>query len=186
MTLAWRSLVAQRPVVRQAQGRLPVPSIPDHLHRFDGRKQSPRASRQERGSVVKTLLFAFLGGMAASAPAFALFNELGVSPYQNFDAVLAHIGVSIAGILTYYGLILFLPAFGSAIGAKLGGRGADLHYIYGRGVAGQCIGVLVFAIVLNTTTGLEATILGLSASTQTLVALATAQVGCTLGTVWGL
>ena len=135
---------------------------------------------------MKTLLFAFLGGMAASAPAVALFNDVGVSPYQNFDAVLARTGTSIAGILAYYGLILFLPALGSAIGAKLGGRGADLHYIYGRGVTGQLIGVIAFAVLLNTMAGLEAAILGLSASTQTVVALATAQVGCTLGTAWGL
>lgn len=135
---------------------------------------------------MKTLLFAFLGGMAASIPALTLFNDAGVSPYLNYEVVLDRMDNSVTSILTYYALILFLPALGSAIGAKLGGRGAEFNYIYGRGVTGQFVAIIAFGLLLNSVTSLGTEVFGMTTQMQTLVALATAQVGCTLGTVWGL
>jgi hypothetical protein len=135
---------------------------------------------------MKTLLFAYFGGMAASIPAFMMFSEVGTSPYRDYDLVLRNMGYSLSAVLTYYALILFVPALGSAIGAKLGGRGVELHYMYGRGVGGQFIGILVFGILLSVLPNLESAVYAMDAPTQTIVALATAQVGCTLGTVWGL
>ena len=135
---------------------------------------------------MKTFLFAYFCGMLASIPAYMMFNEVGASPYRDYDLVFRNMGYSLSTVLTYYALIFFVPALGSAIGAKLGGRGAELHYMYGRGVGGQFIGAIAFGFLISWLPSLESAVLAMDAPTQTLVVLATAQVGCTLGTVWGL
>ena len=135
---------------------------------------------------MRTLITAFVGGMAASVPAIALFNDVGVSPYRNFDKLLPMASNSIEGLLLFYSLILFLPALGSAIGAKIGGRWAEFHYIYGRGIGGQLFGAIVFGVLMTVIPDLGAAVEGMDTPTQTVVALMAAQVGCTLGTVWGL
>ena len=35
-----------------------------------------------------SFIFAYLGGVLASVPAFAMFNDVGASPYTNLDAVM--------------------------------------------------------------------------------------------------
>jgi hypothetical protein len=134
---------------------------------------------------MKTFVFAYLGGLAASAPAFAMFNDVGASPWRNFEAVYAKTSGSLQSILIYFALIWIVPAFGSALGAKIGGRQAEFHYIYGRGIGGQVAFSLLFTALLTLVPTVGTTVFGLSTPMQTIVFLMAAQIGCAFGTVWG-
>lgn len=134
---------------------------------------------------MKTFLYAYLGGLLASIPAYVMFSNVGASPFRNFDAVMSKIGGSITSIVVYFLLILIVPALGSAIGAKLGGRGAEFHYIYGRGIGGQFIFAILFSLLIMFVPQVGGPVTGFPTSMQTVAFLAFAQVGCTFGTVWG-
>jgi len=131
---------------------------------------------------MKTLVFAYLGGLLASIPAFTMFNNVGANPFTNPEAIDTH---SIVAIVTYFALIWIVPAFGASIGAKIGGRGADFHYIYGRGIGGQVIFSISFSLLVMGSPEIGEIVLNMTASGQTLVFLMASQVGCTLGVVWG-
>lgn len=130
-----------------------------------------------------TLLFAFIGGMLASIPAFAMFNDVGASPFRNLGAVQTR---SISDILLYFALLWLLPPVGAVIGAKIGGRLAELNYMYRRGVSGQMLFSIGFSLLLMFVDSAWASVSGMPTSTQTIAFLAAAQIGCTLGVVWGL
>lgn len=134
---------------------------------------------------MKTLLFAYLGGLLASAPAFAMFNDVGASPFRNFEALDATIGTSITAVALSLVLVWVVPAFGSALGAKFGGRGAEFHYIYGRGIGGQVAFSISFSLAMMFVPQVQDAVMGLSTSMQTIVFLMVSQIGCTFGTVWG-
>lgn len=134
---------------------------------------------------MKTFLYAYLGGLLASAPAYAMFNDVGASPLRNFDALFNRISGSLWSIVLYFALIWIVPAIGSTIGAKIGGRQADFNYIYGRGVGGQFLFSIGFSILLLTVPNFAGPVYGMQAAMQTLVFLMFAQIGCSLGTVWG-
>lgn len=72
---------------------------------------------------MKTLIFAYLGGLLASSLAFAMFNNVGASPFRNYEALDAKIGTSLTAIALSLFLVWVVPAFGSALGAKIGGLG---------------------------------------------------------------
>lgn len=130
---------------------------------------------------MKTFLFAYLGGLLASAPAYAMFNDVG----HNAQALDARIGTPITAVVIALGMVWVIPAFGSALGAKFGGRGAEFHYIYGRGIGGQVAFSLAFGLATIVMPQVESAMMGLSASMQTIVFLMVSQIGCTFGTVWG-
>jgi hypothetical protein len=134
---------------------------------------------------MKTFLFAYLGGLLASSPAFAIFNDVGASPFRNLEAVDASIGTSITAVIWSLVLIWVVPAFGSALGAKFGGRGAEFHYIYGRGIGGQVAFSIAFSLAMMFIPQVQDVVMGLSTSMQTIVFLMVSQIGCTFGTVWG-
>ncbi|MFQ5615412.1 MAG: hypothetical protein ACE5GO_03000 [Anaerolineales bacterium] len=134
---------------------------------------------------MRTYLFAYLGGLLASLPAFTLFNEVGASPYRNFDAVMNVIGGSLVSIVVYFLLLWVVPAFGAAIGGKLGGRGAGFRYIYNRGIGGQVLFSIGFTVLMMTVPSVGDAVYAMPATTQTVVFLMAAQVGCALGVVWG-
>jgi hypothetical protein len=134
---------------------------------------------------MKTFAFAYLGGLLASAPAFAMFNDVGASPFRNLQALERTVFASITSIALYFLLLWVVPAFGSALGAKIGGRGADFQYIYGRGIGGQVSFSVGFSVLMITVATVSSTVNGLSTSMQTIAFLMFAQIGCTLGTVWG-
>jgi hypothetical protein len=127
---------------------------------------------------MKTLVFAYLSGLLASIPAFTMFNEVGASPFTNPEAVDTY---SILNIVTYFALIWVVPAFGASIGAKIGGRGADFHYIYGRGISGQVAFSICFSLLIMVSPAVTGVVMGLSAPGQTVLFLMASQVGCTLG-----
>jgi hypothetical protein len=135
---------------------------------------------------MKKFIFAYLGGLLASAPVFTLFNDVGASPYSNLDAVMAKIEGSIVSIVGYYVLLWVVPAFGAAIGAKLGGSGWDFQHIYKRGIGGQFAFSIGFTLLLVTVPSVGTTVFGLSTSSQMAVFLMFSQIGCTLGAVWGM
>ncbi len=134
---------------------------------------------------MKTLVFAYLGGLLASSPAFVMFNDVGASPFRNFEALDAKIGTSLTAIALSLFLVWVVPAFGSALGAKIGGRGAEFHYIYGRGIGGQVAFSIAFSLAVMFIPQVHDAIMGLSTSMQTIVFLMVSQIGCTFGTVWG-
>lgn len=135
---------------------------------------------------MKTFIFAYLGGLLASMPAFTIFNEVGASPFRNLDAVMAKVNGSLVSIVIYFICLWIVPAFGSAIGSKLGGSGWDFQHIYRRGIGGQFAFSIVFSILLAAVPSVGNTVLGLSTASQTTVFLMFSQIGCTLGTVWGV
>lgn len=134
---------------------------------------------------MKAFVFAYLGGLLASVPAFTMFNDVGASPFRNFDAIMSQIGGSLVSVVVYFALIWVVPAFGSAIGAKLGGRVPDFHRIYTRGIGGQVIFSLAFTFLLMGVDSVGNVVFGMPTAMQTAVFLMAAQIGCTLGTVWG-
>lgn len=134
---------------------------------------------------MKAFVFAYLGGLLASIPAFTMFNDVGASPFRNFDAIMAKIGGSLVAIVIYFALLWIVPAFGSALGAKIGGRGADFRHIYSRGIGGQVAASIGFTLLLMFVASVESAIDGMPTTTQTVVFLMASQIGCTLGTVWG-
>ena len=134
---------------------------------------------------MKTFIFAYIGGLLASIPAFIMFNKVGASPFQNFDALYSQISNSLVSIVTYFALLWVVPAFGSTIGAKLGGHYGDFQHMYGRGIGGQFIFSIIFSIMIMTVASLGKSVMGMSTTEQMLVFLMASQVGCTLGTVWG-
>jgi hypothetical protein len=135
---------------------------------------------------MKKLIFAYLGGLLASVPAYAMFNDVGASPFRNFDAVMAKIGGSLVAIVVYYVLLWIVPALGSAIGAKMGGHAWDFRYCYSRGVGGQFAFSIIFSILIFTVPAVKDVVDNMSTSLQTAALLMFSQIGCTLGTIWGL
>jgi hypothetical protein len=135
---------------------------------------------------MKKFVFAYLGGLLASAPAFTLFNDIGASPFSNLDAVMSKIEGSIVSIVGYFILLWVVPAFGAAIGAKLGGSGWDFQHIYRRGIGGQFTFSICFSILLAAVPSVGNTVFGLSTASQMAVFLMFSQIGCTLGAVWGM
>ena len=131
---------------------------------------------------MKSFIFAYLGGLIASLPVYTLFNDVGASPYRNFDAVMAQIGGSLISTITYFGLLWVVPAFGSAIGAKIGGRGAEFSHIYRRGIGGQLAFSLGFSLLLMQVATVGDIVLGMPTTMQMVVFLLAAQIGCALGT----
>ena len=134
---------------------------------------------------MKTFIYAYLGGLVASAPAFAMFNDVGASPFRNFDAVMSEIGGSITSIVLYFILLWIVPAFGSAIGSKLGGSDWNFQYIYRRGISGQFAFSIGFSILMMAVPTVSDTVMDMSTTLQTMAFLMFSQIGCTLGTVWG-
>ncbi len=130
-----------------------------------------------------TLLLAFIGGMLVSIPAFAMFNEVGASPFRNLETV-QQLGGSITDIILYFALIWLLPPVGAVIGAKIGGRSAGLHYMYRRAVGGQILFSIGFSLLLTLVGSAWMSVSGMPTRMQTLAFLAVAQIGCTLGVVW--
>jgi hypothetical protein len=135
---------------------------------------------------MKTFLFAYLGGMIGSIPAFAIFNDVGASPFRNFQAVNSHLGSSIENILLYLALIWIVPAFASSVGAKIGGHPVNFQWIYGRGISGQIIFSIAFSLLIAFVSSVGSVVLGWPLSQQTIAFLMAAQLGCTLGVVWGM
>ncbi|MFQ5615415.1 MAG: hypothetical protein ACE5GO_03015 [Anaerolineales bacterium] len=45
-------------------------------------------------------------------------NDVGASPYCNFDAVMNVIGGSLVSIVVYFLLLWVVPAFGAALGER--------------------------------------------------------------------
>lgn len=134
---------------------------------------------------MKTFIFAYIGGLLASIPAFGMFNDVGASPFRNLQALDRTMFASLSSVALYFLLLWVVPAFGSALGAKIGGRGADFQYIYGRGIGGQVLFSIGFGLLMMTVAAVANTVTGLSTSMQTMAFLMFAQIGCTLGTVWG-
>ncbi len=134
---------------------------------------------------MKTFVFAYLGGLLASVPAFGMFNNVGASPFRNLQALDRTVFASLTSVALYFFLLWVVPALGSALGAKIGGRRADFHYIYGRGIGGQVIFSIGFGVLMMTVSTVGSTVDGMSTAMQTIVFLMFSQLGCTLGTVWG-
>jgi hypothetical protein len=135
---------------------------------------------------MKTFIFTYLGGLAGSIPAFTLFNEVGADPFKRFQAVDSQIGSSLVNILFYFALIWIVPAFCASIGAKISGHPIDFRWIYGRGISGQVAFSIAFTLLVAFVQSVGNTVLGWPPSQQTIVFLMAAQVGCTLGVVWGM
>jgi hypothetical protein len=135
---------------------------------------------------VVRLLVAYLGGMLASIPAFAMFDHVGASPFRNFAVAQDAVGTSLSAVLFYFALIWAVPAVGSTFGAKLAGHPAGFRYMYGRGLGGQFAFSIGFSLLIMAVASFGAWVMGLPAPMQTLAFLAFSQLGCTLGTVWGL
>lgn len=135
---------------------------------------------------MRAFLFAFLGGMVGSIPAANLFASFGASIIDNATTMSMLDRFDLGEIILFYGALFLIPPIGSAIGAKLGGRGAEVHYMIGRGIGGQFIAFIFLTIAFNQFPGFEASISTLSANGETIVTLMLMQIGCTLGTVWGV
>ncbi|MBU0490227.1 MAG: hypothetical protein KKA73_22675 [Chloroflexi bacterium] len=134
---------------------------------------------------MKAFVFAYLGGLVASIPAFTMFDDVGASPFRNLDAIMAKIGGSLVSTIIYFTLLWIVPAFGSAIGAKIGGRGVDFRHVYSRGIGGQVAFSIGFSLLLMVVASVESMVSGMPTTMQTVVFLMVSQIGCTLGTVWG-
>jgi hypothetical protein len=141
-------------------------------------------SRRKGASHLKTFIFAYLGGLLASIPAYRSFDDVGASPFRNLDALDGTMFASLTSTITYLALLWVLPALGSAIGAKIGGSGADFRYMYGRGVGGQVLFSIGLGVLMMTVAVVGNTMGGLSTHMQTIAFLMFAQIGCSLGTVW--
>lgn len=111
---------------------------------------------------MKAFIFAYLAGLLASIPAFVLFNKVGASPFQNFDAVIAQIQNSIVSIVMYFALLWVVPAFGSTIGAKIGGHHGDFRKMYGSGIGGQFAFSVGFSTLIMTVTTVGSVVMGMS------------------------
>lgn len=135
---------------------------------------------------LKTFIFAYLGGLLASTPAFLLFNDVGASPFRNFDAVYMQMENSILSIVAYFALLWIVPAIGSTIGAKIGGHHGNFRYMYSRGISGQFLFSVGFGLLITFVSAVETVVLGMPTTAQTLTFLMVSQIGCTLGTVWGV
>jgi hypothetical protein len=135
---------------------------------------------------MKTFVFAYLGGLIGSIPAYAMFNDVGASPFRNLDPVMAAHSGSLLAIIEYFALLWLVPAIGSTIGAKLAGHPYSFQYAYGRGVSGQVIFSIGFGLLMMAVPAVGSSVGAMSTSMQTVVFLMAAQVGCTLGTVWGM
>ena len=134
---------------------------------------------------MKAFIFAYLGGLLASIPAFTLFNDVGASPYRNFDVVYSRMDNSIVSIVIYFALLWVVPAFGSTIGAKIGGHHGDFRHMYSRGIGGQFIFSVGFSLLIMVVTAIGSVVLKMPTTAQTIAFLMFSQIGCTLGTVWG-
>lgn len=135
---------------------------------------------------MKAFIYAYLGGLLASIPAFLLFNDVGASPFRNFDVVYQQVGNSVVSIVSYFAMLWIVPAIGSTIGAKISGHYGIFRYMYGRGVSGQFLFSVGFSILIMAVSAVGNVVLGMSTTAQTLVFLMFSQIGCTLGTVWGV
>ena len=135
---------------------------------------------------MKRLIIAYVGGILASIPAFAMFDHVGASPFRNFAAAQDAVGSSLSSIVFYFALIWVVPAIGSTIAGKIAGHGAPFNYMYGRGVGGQIAFTIGFSLLMMVVPGFNAWVMGLAIPMQTIAMLACGQVGCTLGTIWGM
>ena len=135
---------------------------------------------------MRAFLFAFLGGMLASIPAASMFAQYNASPLDSGNSMSMLNRLNLVELLQFLSVLFVIPPIGSAIGAKLGGRGAEVHYMIGRGIGGQFTAFFVLTIVFIQFPGFEADVLALSRSGETIASLALLQIGCTLGTVWGV
>lgn len=135
---------------------------------------------------MRTFLFAFLGGMLASIPAANMFANAGIGMMDNAGGMAMVNRLDLAGVIQFYTVLLLIPPIGSAIGAKLGGQWAGVHYMIGRGIGGQLTAFIILTIAFMQFPEFEASIRALSPTGQTIASLALMQIGCTLGTVWGV
>lgn len=97
-----------------------------------------------------------------------MFNNVGASPFRNFEALDAKIGTSLTALALSLFLVWVVPAFGLALGAKIGGRGAEFHYIYGRGIGGQ-VAFSLPSVAVMFIPAVHDAVMGLSISMQTIV-----------------
>jgi hypothetical protein len=134
---------------------------------------------------MKIFVFAYLGGLLASIPAYGMFNDVGASPFRNLDAVKALRGDSLMEIIIYFALLWVVPAFGSTVGAKLAGHPWDFQHCYRRGIGGQVVFSIGLGVLMLTVPAVAGFMASLSTPMQTAAFLMFAQIGCTLGTVWG-
>ena len=58
--------------------------------------------------------------------------------------------------------------------------------MYSRGISGQVLFTIGFSILMMSVPAVSNSVEGMTTSMQTVVFLMTSQVGCTLGTVWGM
>jgi hypothetical protein len=135
---------------------------------------------------MRTFLFAFLGGMLASIPAANMFAQFNASILDSGNSMSMLNRLDIAELLQLLAALFLIPPIGSAIGAKLGGQWAGVHYMVGRGTGGQLTTFIILTIAFMQFPEFEASILALSLNGQTIASLALMQIGCTLGTVWGV
>lgn len=135
---------------------------------------------------MRTFFLAYIGGMIASIPIGVIFTNAGIGMLDGAGGLSMLNRMSLAEIIQFYGLMFLVPPIGSAIGAKIGGRGAEVHYMIGRGVSGQIMAYFVLLIIFLQFPGFEATLIALTPNGQTIAMLGLLQIGCTLGTVWGL
>ncbi|MBN1315635.1 MAG: hypothetical protein JXA42_09215 [Anaerolineales bacterium] len=134
---------------------------------------------------MKRLLFTYAGGMLFSLPALAMFSRVSSSPFTNLDALMRQIGSSIFANLLYLAVILAVPPFGAAIGAKIGGKSTTFQQIFFQAIAGQLLFSIGFSILLSQNTSMQDAIFGMAVFLQTLVFLMISQVGCTLAAAIG-
>ena len=135
---------------------------------------------------MKTFIFTYLGGLVGSIPAFTLFNNVGLSPFSNYQVVNSKIGNSLEQILLDLFLIWVVPAFGAAIGAKLGGHAYPFYWIYGHGIGGQVVFSIGFGLLIVFVASINHFVFGLPPTQQTIVFLMASQAGCTLSALWGM
>jgi hypothetical protein len=135
---------------------------------------------------MKKLFIAYLAGMFGSIPAYLIFNNVGASPFRDLDAVSGARAGSLSAVCTYFVLIWLVPAFTSALGAKIAGCPATLRACSTRGVGGRVLFSIGLSVLMMFVNSIGAAVGGLATSFQTIVFLLFAQLGCTLGTVWGL
>ena len=59
---------------------------------------------------MKTFVFAYLGGLLGSVPAYWMFSDVGASPFRNLDPLMAAHTGSLLAIVEYFALLWLVPA----------------------------------------------------------------------------
>jgi hypothetical protein len=135
---------------------------------------------------MRAFLFAFLGGLLASIPAASMFAQYNASILDSGNSMSMLNRLDMGALIQILVVIFLLPPIGSAIGAKLGGQGSSVHYMIGRGIGGQLTAFILMTIAFMQFPEFAANIRALSPTGETIASLALMQIGCTLGTVWGI